>query len=85
MLFNCMQHQIKKILFLCLLLCGCSVSGNYAYEKDNNNVRHRNEWVFTYNGQLNNMDYKVKNKVNFDKLVPDKPAYYETSYEIWFW
>jgi len=79
-----MYYALMQLLIV-VFLTGCSVSGNYSYEKDNNNVKHRNEIILTYNGKVNNLDYKVKNKVNFDKLVPDKPPYYEASYEIWFW
>jgi hypothetical protein len=47
--------------------------------------KHRNEIVMTYNGKVGSLPYKAKQKINHDPLYPDKPAYYEASYELWFW
>lgn len=66
-------------------MTGCSISGNYNFERQDGIDSHRKELVLTYNGKLKDIDYKVKNKINFDELIPDKPSYYETSYEIYFW
>jgi hypothetical protein len=61
------------------------IAGNYSYTKEEMSEKHRNEIVMTYNGNINGMPYKAKQKINHDPLYPDKPAYYEASYELWFW
>ena len=68
-----------------LFICGCQVSGNYAYTKEGISEKHRNETVFTYTTKVLDYDYKIYNKINFDPQNPDRPPYYETSHEIWFW
>lgn len=68
-----------------LLICSCQVTGNYQYTKENLSETHKNETVFIYTGKINQTDYKIYNKINFDPQTPDKPPYYETSHEIWFW
>jgi|LakMenEpi03Aug12_release.lakeMendotaPanAssembly.Ray.scaffolds.fasta_scaffold1283019_2 hypothetical protein len=78
--------SIKGIFFISsLLLCSCQVSGNYQYTKEGLSEKHKNETTLTYTGKINNIDYKVYNKINLDLQNLDKPPYYETSYEIWFW
>jgi len=79
------MHLKLMQIVLVVFLTGCTVSGNYAYEKQGDRESHKNELVLTYKGKINDYDYKIRNKVNFDKLVPDKPSYYESSYEIYFW
>lgn len=74
-----------KRLFLTLLLTGCAVSGSYEYSKERIMEKRNAEVVLTYKGKINNTDYKVVNKINFDPAYPDKPPYYEASHEIWFW
>lgn len=68
-----------------ILLCSCQISGKYAYTKEGISENHRNETVFTYTTKIKDYDYKVYNKINFDPVNRDKPPYYETSHEIWFW
>ena len=78
--------SIKYFLILAtLLLCSCQISGKYAYTKEGISETHRNETVFTYTTKIKDYDYKIYNKINFDPQNPDKPPYYETSHEIWFW
>ena len=78
--------SIKCFLILAtLFLCGCQISGNYHYQKEGISETHRNETVFTYTTKIKDYDYKVYNKINIDPETPDKPPYYETSHEIWFW
>lgn len=78
--------SIKYFLILAtLLLCSCQISGKYAYTKEGISETHRNETVFTYTTKIKDYDYKIYNKINFDPEFPDKPPYYETSHEIWFW
>lgn len=47
--------------------------------------KHRNELVLTYNGTIKDIPFKAKQKINRDPIHSDKPAYYEASYELWFW
>jgi len=81
--------SIKYFLILAtLFLCSCEnlkVGGNYEYTKEKLSEKHRNETVLTYKGKINNLDYKVYNKINLDPINLDKPPYYEASYELWFW
>ena len=78
--------SIKRIFLLAtLFLCGCQVSGKYAYTKEGISEIHKNETVFTYTTKIKDYDYKVYNKINLDPVNRDKPPYYETSHEIWFW
>lgn len=78
--------SIKNIAIIStLFLIGCNISGNYNYTKQGISERHMNEIVLTYNGKINNINYKVYNKINHDPSHLDKPPFYETSYEIWFW
>jgi len=46
---------------------------------------HRNELVMTYSGRIKDILFKAKQKINHDPIYSDKPAYYEASYELWFW
>ena len=68
-----------------VLLTGCTVTGKYEYAKDKYGTKQYNEVQLSYKGKINKTDYKIVNKINFDSLVPDKPSYIETSYELWFW
>jgi len=68
-----------------LLLQGCAVTGSYNYTKEGISEKHKNEIILAYNGKINDIDYKIYNKINHDPVHRDKPPYYETSYEIWFW
>jgi len=71
-----------------VILSSCKnidIKGNYSYTREDLSNTHRNELIMTYNGAINNIPYKVKQKINHDPLYSDKPAYYETSYELWFW
>jgi len=78
--------SIKGFIVLAtLFLCGCQISGNYGYTKQGISEKHKNETVFTYSTKVKGYDYKVYNKINFDPNNRDKPPYYETSHEIWFW
>ena len=78
--------SIKGFIILATsFLYGCQISGNYHYQKEGISEIHRNETVFTYTTKIKNYDYKIYNKINFDPQNPDKPPYYETSHEIWFW
>lgn len=78
--------NIKYFLILAtLFMTGCQISGNYQYTKEGLSEKHKNQTVLTYKGKINNTDYKIYNKINFDPNNTDKPPYYETSYEIWFW
>ena len=47
--------------------------------------KHRNEIVMTYSGKIKDIPFKARQKINHDPVYPDKPAYYESSYELWFW
>ena len=81
--------SIKYFIVLAtLFLCSCKslkVSGSYQYTKEKLSETHKKELTLTYIGKVNNFDYKIYNKINFDPIYRDKPGYYETSYEIWFW
>jgi len=78
--------SIKGFIVLAtLFLYGCQISGNYSYTKQGISEKHRNETVFTYTTKIKDYDYKIYNKINFDPNNRDKPPYYETSHEIWFW
>ena len=78
--------SIKGFVVLAtLFLYGCQISGNYRYQKEGISETHRNETVFTYTTKIKDYDYKVYNKINFDPVNRDRPPYYETSHEIWFW
>jgi hypothetical protein len=81
--------SIKYFIILAtLFLCSCQnlkVSGNYKYTKEKLSETRKKELTLTYLGKVNKLDYKVYNKINFDPIYRDKPAFYETSYEVWFW
>jgi hypothetical protein len=78
--------SIKVFIVLAtLFLCSCQITGNYGYTKQGISEKHKNETVFTYITKVKGYDYKVYNKINFDPVHKDKPPYYETSHEIWFW
>jgi hypothetical protein len=69
-------------------LFGCKnldIAGNYSYTKEEMSDRHRNELIMTYNGKIKDIPYKIKQKINHDPINRDNPAYYEASYELWFW
>ena len=71
-----------------MILSGCKnidISGNYSYTKEEMSNKHRNEIVMTYNGMVKDIPFKAKQKINHDPIYSDKPAYYEASYELWFW
>lgn len=61
------------------------ISGNYNYTKEEMSDKHRNEIVMTYSGKIKDIPFKARQKINHDPVYPDKPAYYESSYELWFW
>ena len=76
------------IVLATLFLYGCQnlkVGGNYQYTQERLSEAHKKELTLTYMGKVNSLDYKVYNKINFDPIHRDKPPYYETSYEVWFW
>ena len=78
--------SIKAIILLStLMLCGCQITGNYKYTKEGISEKHTNETTLTYIGKIKDVDYKIYNKINVDPANRDKPPYYETSYEVWFW
>ena len=78
--------SIKYFLILATcLVTGCQISGKYAYTKEGISEIHKNETVFSYTTKIKDYDYKIYNKINFDPVNRDKPPYYETSHEIWFW
>ncbi len=81
--------SIKYFIALAtLFLCSCQnlkVDGNYQYTKEKLSETHKKELTLTYIGKVNSLDYKVYNKINFDPIHRDRPPYYETSYEVWFW
>lgn len=78
--------SIKGFIILAtLFLYGCQITGNYQYTKEGISEKHKNQTVLTYVGKVKSLDYKVYNKINLDPQHLDKPPYYETSYEIWFW
>ncbi len=71
-----------------LALCGCAnlkLSGEHTYTHEDVSHKHKNTKVLTYNGTIQDMPFKVVNKINFDPIHTDKPPYYEASYELWFW
>lgn len=76
------------ILFCTLYIAGCKnldFQGNYAYTKEELSEKHRNEIIMTYSGTFKKLPFKAKQKIQHDPIYGDKPAYYEASYEIWFW
>lgn len=73
-----------KYFFLIFMLTGCSISGNYSYTNGDRD-RHKNDLVLGYSKSFKKFDYKIFNKINSDPIHLDKPGYYETSHEIWFW
>lgn len=78
--------NIKCFLFLAtLFINSCQITGSYKYTKESLSEKHKNETVLAYKGKINQIDYKIYNKINFDPNNTDRPPYYETSYEIWFW
>lgn len=77
--------MIRALFFLSLFFTGCKVMGNYSYQKEKISETHQNETTFVYETKIMDYDYKIYNKINFDPNNLDRPAYYETSHEIWFW
>lgn len=76
---------MKLLLIFSLVCTSCEITGKYSYSKQGLSEKHRNETVLTYSGKINEIEYKIYNKINFDPNHPDKPPYYEASHEIWFW
>lgn len=85
-----LQKALKKYSYtvFCILLTGCSnlkLSGEYNYTREDISNIHRNTLVLTYSGKIKDMPYRVMQKINHDPIYSDKPPFYETSYEIYFW
>ena len=76
-------------MFLSLTVLGCQnlkVSGNYRYIKQDNNDQRNNSLTLSHVTKIKkDVPLIITQRINSDVLLPNKPAYYEGSYELWFW